>query len=147
MIMLISRGRTVWRDVIYLIPKDTSKVPQPKKKATSLFVLLGLHEEAENEIAQPYKAPVIYTSTTSMLKQEIDDHEKSETKQHKGKGHEDDCVEGCDIPDPTRFIKGLTQLIYCQALVQVQVQALVPASPQVEYKSPKKEKRRIWTLG
>ena len=107
MIMLISRGRTVWRDVIYLIPKDTLKVSQPKKKATRLFEFLGLHEEAENEIAQPYKAPVIYTSTATMSKPEMDDHEESETKQHKG--HEDDCVEGCDIPDPTRFIKGLTQ--------------------------------------
>ena len=104
MIMLISRGRTVWRDVIYLTPKDTLMVSQPKKKATNLFEFLGLHEEAENEIAQPYKAPVIYTSTATMPKQEIDDHEESETKQHQG--HENDCIEGCDIPDPTRFIKG-----------------------------------------
>ena len=37
---------------------------------------------------------------------------------------------------------------FCQALVQLQVQDLFPADPQVENKSPQKEEeRRIWTKG
>ena len=35
--------------------------------------------------------------------------ENSVDMQHQGLGHshDDECVHGCDIPDPTRFIKGL----------------------------------------
>ena len=38
-------------------------------------------------------------------------------------------------------------IIYCQALVQVRVQALVPTGPQVELKSPKKRKKKDLDLG
>lgn len=77
---------------------------------------LGLHAESENDKPKPYIAPVDYT--TPIPEAEMDAHAESEPEnhfensvdmQHQGLGHshDDECVHGCDIPDPTRFIKGL----------------------------------------
>ena len=79
-------------------------------KTTIYFIYLGLHEESDNEIAKPYTAHVIYTSTTPLP--ETDTHAESEPESNFENSNEDNCVEGCDIPDPTRFIKGLITIFF-----------------------------------
>ena len=46
-----------------------------------------------------------------------------------------------------KIFRSLLALSCCQALVQVRVQALVQTGPKSNKSPPKKEKRRIWTLG